>query len=153
MWLLRERCSGIGNVAFFFFFSFFFFLMIRRPPRSTLFPYTTLFRSNVEDFVVLSELQESEISPVESHKSKDVSPPAEMSVSQRLVELSKEDHGSKAEEGNRKLKTRKIQADNKAALRKRMLLDSFKNVSAKCIIRSEERRVGKECRSRWSPYH
>src|SRR6266581_9131957 len=27
------------------FFLFFFFLMIRRPPRSTLFPYTTLFRS------------------------------------------------------------------------------------------------------------
>src|SRR5476649_1744780 len=27
-------------------FFFFFFLMIRRPPRSTLFPYTTLFRSN-----------------------------------------------------------------------------------------------------------
>src|SRR6266567_4140036 len=30
---------------FFLFFFFFFFLMIRRPPRSTLFPYTTLFRS------------------------------------------------------------------------------------------------------------
>src|SRR6266850_3891306 len=29
----------------FLFLSFFFFLMIRRPPRSTLFPYTTLFRS------------------------------------------------------------------------------------------------------------
>src|SRR2546430_7778250 len=28
-------------------FLFFFFLMIRRPPRSTLFPYTTLFRSSV----------------------------------------------------------------------------------------------------------
>src|SRR2546425_11404210 len=28
-----------------FVFFFFFFLMIRRPPRSTLFPYTTLFRS------------------------------------------------------------------------------------------------------------
>src|SRR3712207_7832358 len=27
-------------------FIFFFFLMIRRPPRSTLFPYTTLFRSS-----------------------------------------------------------------------------------------------------------
>src|SRR5438034_8222946 len=27
-------------------FSYFFFLMIRRPPRSTLFPYTTLFRSH-----------------------------------------------------------------------------------------------------------
>src|SRR2546426_7234218 len=31
-----------------FVFVFFFFLMIRRPPRSTLFPYTTLFRSHVE---------------------------------------------------------------------------------------------------------
>src|SRR2546430_12433174 len=29
-------------------FLVFFFLMIRRPPRSTLFPYTTLFRSKVE---------------------------------------------------------------------------------------------------------
>src|SRR2546430_10012796 len=28
-----------------YYFYFFFFLMIRRPPRSTLFPYTTLFRS------------------------------------------------------------------------------------------------------------
>src|SRR5256885_10567647 len=27
---------------------FFFFLMIRRPPRSTLFPYTTLFRSRID---------------------------------------------------------------------------------------------------------
>src|SRR6478752_9791034 len=33
------------SYSFFFFFFFFFFLMIRRPPRSTLFPYTTLFRS------------------------------------------------------------------------------------------------------------
>src|SRR5260221_9300524 len=30
----------------------FFFLMIRRPPRSTLFPYTTLFRSSLRAFVV-----------------------------------------------------------------------------------------------------
>src|SRR5436190_10101010 len=30
---------------FYHFLFFFFFLMIRRPPRSTLFPYTTLFRS------------------------------------------------------------------------------------------------------------
>src|SRR5947209_13599722 len=30
----------------YFFHLFFFFLMIRRPPRSTLFPYTTLFRSH-----------------------------------------------------------------------------------------------------------
>src|SRR5439155_23291166 len=29
-------------------FLFFFFLILRRPPRSTLFPYTTLFRSRLE---------------------------------------------------------------------------------------------------------
>src|SRR5476651_2746027 len=36
------------SILFFFVFwsFFFFFLMIRRPPRSTLFPYTTLFRSS-----------------------------------------------------------------------------------------------------------
>src|SRR3712207_7324120 len=34
-------CLSIGVI----FVCFFFFLMIRRPPRSTLFPYTTLFRS------------------------------------------------------------------------------------------------------------
>src|SRR6266852_8098692 len=35
--------GGISNILKMRFF--FFFLMIRRPPRSTLFPYTTLFRS------------------------------------------------------------------------------------------------------------
>src|SRR5437867_7832104 len=35
---------------------FFFFLMIRRPPRSTLFPYTTLFRSTSQALCVLDEL-------------------------------------------------------------------------------------------------
>src|SRR5258708_10986500 len=34
----------------FSYFSLFFFLMIRRPPRSTLFPYTTLFRSYANHF-------------------------------------------------------------------------------------------------------
>src|SRR5437773_8136615 len=39
---------------------FFFFLMIRRPPRSTLFPYTTLFRSRAAPVLreVVSELAE-----------------------------------------------------------------------------------------------
>src|SRR5256885_12836284 len=35
------------NSCIVLFFLFFFFLMIRRPPRSTLFPYTTLFRSQL----------------------------------------------------------------------------------------------------------
>src|SRR2546425_7081005 len=37
MFYAHRLCSSV--------FLFFFFLMIRRPPRSTLFPYTTLFRS------------------------------------------------------------------------------------------------------------
>src|SRR2546422_7012370 len=44
-------CSRVSHfilfsIHSFFILFFFFFLMIRRPPRSTLFPYTTLFRSN-----------------------------------------------------------------------------------------------------------
>src|SRR2546422_10230139 len=38
----------------------FFFLMIRRPPRSTLFPYTTLFRSLLSDTGTLTNDQELE---------------------------------------------------------------------------------------------
>src|SRR3712207_8269385 len=34
-----------SNSSLILYYYFFFFLMIRRPPRSTLFPYTTLFRS------------------------------------------------------------------------------------------------------------
>src|ERR1017187_8617903 len=40
------RRSGAGSIPL---GKFFFFLMIRRPPRSTLFPYTTLFRSPAVD--------------------------------------------------------------------------------------------------------
>src|SRR2546423_11988758 len=36
---------------------FFFFLMIRRPPRSTLFPYTTLFRSRLHHLPQVHELR------------------------------------------------------------------------------------------------
>src|SRR2546426_5756423 len=40
--ICRVLSCGLSSVHCFLFF---FFLMIRRPPRSTLFPYTTLFRS------------------------------------------------------------------------------------------------------------
>src|SRR5688572_33415370 len=43
------RLSLFFYLFFLLFFLFFFFLMIRRPPRSTLFPYTTLFRSRILD--------------------------------------------------------------------------------------------------------
>src|SRR2546430_11317824 len=38
-------CAHSSCRVYFHVFLLFFFLMIRRPPRSTLFPYTTLFRS------------------------------------------------------------------------------------------------------------
>src|SRR5882672_11511482 len=41
-------CSYLGRIASSC--SLFFFLMRRRPPRSTLFPYTTLFRSNLRRY-------------------------------------------------------------------------------------------------------
>src|SRR5216684_3654398 len=44
---------------YFFFFSF-FFLMIRRSPRATLFPYTTLFRSQPDDPLVPAPVHQSE---------------------------------------------------------------------------------------------
>src|SRR5215510_674891 len=43
---------------YFCFFGF-FFLMIRRPPRSTLFPYTTLFRSNTVLSTLVSAVKQA----------------------------------------------------------------------------------------------
>src|SRR5437773_11605893 len=40
-----SSCIIYVTILFLLYFFFFFFLMLRRPPRSTLFPYTTLFRS------------------------------------------------------------------------------------------------------------
>src|SRR3712207_9362028 len=42
-------------------FFFFFFLMIRRPPRSTLFPYTTLFRSQALEVAFFDEQQTGQL--------------------------------------------------------------------------------------------
>src|SRR5215217_3960785 len=53
---------------FFFFvlFSFFFFLMIRRPPRSTLFPYTTLFRSVATALTRPSNVLDTAAEPIDT---------------------------------------------------------------------------------------
>src|SRR2546430_4952241 len=44
-YIVRIVVFSILIFGYLMLFFFFFFLMIRRPPRSTLFPYTTLFRS------------------------------------------------------------------------------------------------------------
>src|SRR3712207_9154070 len=97
------------------FFIFFFFLMIRRPPRSTLFPYTTLFRST---------------SPEVS------GPPPSAGEDDELTR-------TLVERGDAVVGADDDVLDAGAA--------AAGQVDAR--LRSEERRVGKECRSRWSPYH
>src|SRR5437879_9451358 len=42
---------------------FFFFLLIRRPPRSTLFPYTTLFRSCLASHALAPEPSQDVVAP------------------------------------------------------------------------------------------
>src|SRR2546430_12102312 len=63
LFLERQHCKRVYN---------FFFLMIRRPPRSTLFPYTTLFRSNA--FVLpdlINEFTEIDLDPALPQEEKD----------------------------------------------------------------------------------
>src|SRR2546425_12382317 len=99
--------------------------MIRRPPRSTLFPYTTLFRSRV-----------SRANPqVESLKLADYETVHWKSTDGQMVEgiLA---YPTNYEKGKRY-----------------PLIVQLHGGPAGAYMRSEERRVGKECRSRWSPYH
>src|SRR5256886_15729029 len=52
--MLCTCCSFFFHILLVLIILFFFFLMIRRPPRSTLFPYTTLFRSPFSSLLILS---------------------------------------------------------------------------------------------------
>src|SRR2546422_11275531 len=100
--------------------------MIRRPPRSTLFPYTTLFRSNfrLEDwyYVFLPANRLGRWVGITVSLATVV--PAVL-LPERLLE---------------RLGVWRELRGRPVPLRPEHL-------------RSEERRVGKECRSRWSPYH
>src|SRR3712207_9247842 len=106
--------------------------MIRRPPRSTLFPYTTLFRSGVPRArALLAGVDLVPMSPDVLEVAADLAPPSLRSLD--AVHLA-------------------------TALSLGSALDAFvvydeRLAQAATDARSEERRVGKECRSRWSPYH
>src|SRR3712207_9432364 len=102
--------------------------MIRRPPRSTLFPYTTLFRSFRPFFASRVGLQAAEfLFP----RYEDGSDPGYNKFCQVNVNC---------EEGD-------MWEDQKSSS------VAYIMVFQDGTQRSEERRVGKECRSRWSPYH
>src|SRR3712207_9202464 len=100
----------------------FFFLMIRRPPRSTLFPYTTLFRSSSGWNIANGSGYVGDVS-----LGKQVSFVGENGTKVTV----EKDNGN-----GYKVKIGALQTEVKSE-----------------DARSEERRVGKECRSRWSPYH
>src|SRR2546426_11850330 len=97
--------------------------MIRRPPRSTLFPYTTLFRSNV----TVVPLDDSDSVPGTA------TPP--------FVNVTAPDPTLAGSTGSENVTVTGVANG------------TFRAPLAGLTIRSEERRVGKECRSRWSPYH
>src|SRR3712207_9066309 len=104
--------------------------MIRRPPRSTLFPYTTLFRSTSEPFDCRGWEQ---VTCDKAQIDRQIDEMHRMGVRSSLL-LNKFDNPLTG-----------VRFDSGAAS---YLINAGNRQS-----RSEERRVGKECRSRWSPYH
>src|SRR3712207_9450615 len=110
--------------------------MIRRPPRSTLFPYTTLFRSQRRG----------------AGRGHSVS-----SAVVRLATWNVNSIRSRAERVAAWLDRRDV--DVLAVQETKCRDDQFPEMPFAALgyevahVRSEERRVGKECRSRWSPYH
>src|SRR3712207_9472133 len=99
--------------------------MIRRPPRSTLFPYTTLFRSSdhTRDHV-LAELR-------------CLAPLVTVGSCVIVEDTNVNGHPVYADFGPGPMEA----------------LEAYLAEDDRFEVRSEERRVGKECRSRWSPYH
>src|SRR2546430_16306571 len=114
--------------------------MIRRPPRSTLFPYTTLFRS-AGNALIDQEKQ----AKIDLQKA-----PADQrdALKQKLNELS-EQAVKEFQEASKNL----VEKDPNAHLVWFKLGEAYDTAGRNDDDRSEERRVGKECRSRWSPYH
>src|SRR2546423_12393882 len=100
--------------------------MIRRPPRSTLFPYTPLFRSSETAMGTRSHTTATKAALALGIF---LTPPANLSFKPPAFRA--------AAEGATNI-------GHEVSPRHRRALSA---------IRSEERRVGKECRSRWSPYH
>src|SRR3712207_9169340 len=109
--------------------------MIRRPPRSTLFPYTTLFRSFREDMTALRVLPPDDfVGAVESVPR----------IVAHVETLLDEGLAYALDDGT---------GDVYHDIAKAPGFGSESGYDEATMLRSEERRVGKECRSRWSPYH
>src|SRR3989449_10384347 len=111
--------------------------MIRRPPRSTLFPYTTLFRSppeRVVDYLALVGDSSDNVPGV-----KGVGEKTALELLKTFGDLDAILANAERISGKRAREAVQQHADLARLSRE--------------LVRSEERRVGRECRSRWSPYH
>src|SRR3712207_9113215 len=111
--------------------------MIRRPPRSTLFPYTTLFRS--DDSGPLIKLAGVLIAM------------AIAMIACGLLGVGIERVAYKPLRNSPRLAVLITAIGMSFILQNVGLV--WKGPAQVPFPRSEERRVGKECRSRWSPYH
>src|SRR3989442_15019398 len=118
--------------------------MIRRPPRSTLFPYTTLFRSDFEGGrrVVQARGQHGGVREMVGVLVAECGAPFEALVQARAC----------LDEGLERSAALGYENANHLAYAT-VLTSRLDDTPSTLEIRSEERRVGKECRSRWSPYH
>src|SRR2546426_10252654 len=115
--------------------------MIRRPPRSTLFPYTTLFRSRGLRPVVAEVVVDTVVEGlVEDRLGPSLGVVGLQALGTFIPHLRRGERGLEGNDG--------------LALRARDRIRSLRVALSRAVrLRSEERRVGKECRSRWSPYH
>src|SRR3712207_8120615 len=87
---------------------YFFFLMMRRPPRSTLFPYTTLFRSRSWDRVAQALRREWHVlaPDLRGHGDSDWSPDGDYSMAALIGDLAELIHGLRSEEHTSELQSR-----------------------------------------------
>src|SRR5579864_9705656 len=99
-------CLFLSLRVIFCLFFFFFFLMIRRPPRSTLFPYTTLFRSWSTDQPTSSYVQYGSLSYTKDRKSTRLNS-SHMSISYAVFCLKKKKKKEKPFQNKKKKKNKK----------------------------------------------
>src|SRR5260221_10497942 len=137
--------------------------MIRRPPRSTLFPYTTLFRSPEsmsKMFAAVGTDGQPNTQGLAARMKDFTRKALEFdgtfdTKSKSLQELKKSNGKSQDRINDQADSLEKRLREQYASLDKKMsgysALSAYMNQQVS--QRSEERRVGKECRSRWSPYH
>src|SRR3712207_9372446 len=83
-------------------FRFCFFLMIRRPPRSTLFPYTTLFRSGQ----MLASVAQLGLAPVQAHALRVLRPGTTMTMRELARALACDASNVRSEEHTSELQSR-----------------------------------------------